>query len=87
MHNTRNTPMTHTTNRAQRAHGTQAFALAILTAGVALGGCSGMSRSEVSTAAGAAVGAVAGAAVGGTAATVGGAVIGGVVGNEIAKKK
>lgn len=63
------------------------FALAIITAGLALGGCSGMSRSEVSTATGAAVGAVAGAVIGGTAATVGGAVIGGVVGHEAAKKK
>ena len=69
------------------AHTTTRFALAFVTAGLALGGCSGMSRSEVSTATGAAVGAVAGAAVGGTAATVGGAVIGGVVGNEISKKK
>ena len=68
-------------------HTTSRFAIAIFTAGLALGGCSGMSRSEVSTATGAAVGAVAGAAVGGTAAIVGGAVIGGVVGNEIAKKK
>ena len=68
-------------------HNTHTFALAIVTAVLALGGCSGMSRSEVSTATGAAVGAVAGAAVGGTAATVGGAVIGGVVGHEVAKKK
>lgn len=63
------------------------FALSMSTAGLLLGGCSGMSRSEVSTATGAAVGAVAGAVVGGTAATVGGAVIGGVVGHEAAKKK
>jgi osmotically inducible lipoprotein OsmB len=51
-----------------------------------LGGCSGMSRHEVSTATGAAVGAVAGSVVGGPAATVGGAVIGGVVGHEVGKK-
>lgn len=63
------------------------FTLAFATAALLLGGCSGMSRSEVSTATGAAVGAVAGAVVGGTAATVGGAVIGGVVGHEAAKKK
>lgn len=63
------------------------LALALATTGLLLGGCSGMSRSEVSTATGAAVGAVAGAVVGGTAATVGGAVIGGVVGHEIDKKK
>ena len=68
-------------------HNTHTFALAIVTAVLALGGCSGMSRSDVSTVTGAAIGAVAGAAVGGTAATVGGAVIGGVVGNEVAKKK
>lgn len=66
---------------------THRFALAIGTASLALGGCSGMSRSEVSTATGAAVGAVAGAAVGGAAATVGGAVIGGVIGHEVDKKK
>jgi osmotically inducible lipoprotein OsmB len=63
------------------------LALVTLAAGLTLGGCSGMSRSEVSTATGAAVGAVAGAVVGGTAATVGGAVIGGVVGHELEKKK
>lgn len=57
-----------------------------ISAAFILGGCSGMSRKEVSTVTGAAVGAVAGAAVGGTAATVGGAVIGGVVGREIGKK-
>ena len=63
------------------------LALTALAASLALGGCSGMSRSEVSTATGAAVGAVAGAVVGGAAATVGGAVIGGVVGHELEKKK
>lgn len=51
-----------------------------------VGGCSSMSRKEVSTVTGAAVGAVAGAAVGGPVATVGGAVIGGVVGRELGKK-
>ena len=68
-------------------HHSRTVSLAVITAALALGGCSGMSRSEVSTATGAAVGAVAGAVVGGTAATVGGAVIGGVVGHEAAKKK
>lgn len=57
-----------------------------ITAAFVLGGCSSMSRQEVSTVTGAAVGAVAGAAVGGPAATVGGAVIGGVVGHEVGKK-
>lgn len=51
-----------------------------------LGGCSGMSRQEVSTATGAAVGAVTGAAVGGPLTTAAGAVIGGVVGHEVSKK-
>ena len=58
-----------------------------ISAAFLLGGCSSMSRKEVSTVTGAAVGAVAGAAVGGTAAVAAGAVIGGVVGNEVAKKK
>lgn len=57
-----------------------------ITAAFVLGGCSSMSRQEVSTVTGAAVGAVAGAAIGGTAATVGGAVIGGVIGHEVGKK-
>lgn len=57
-----------------------------ISAAFILGGCSSMSRKEVSTVTGAAVGAVAGAAVGGPAATVGGAVIGGVVGHELGKK-
>jgi osmotically inducible lipoprotein OsmB len=59
---------------------------AVFATTLALGGCSSMSRQEVSTATGAAVGAVAGAAVGGPAATVGGAVLGGVVGHEVGKK-
>lgn len=62
------------------------LALLTLSAGLFLGGCSGMSRQEVSTVTGAAVGAVAGSVVGGPAATVGGAVVGGVVGNELGKK-
>ena len=57
-----------------------------ITGAFMLGGCSSLSRQEVSTVTGAAVGAVAGAAVGGAAATVGGAVIGGVVGHEVGKK-
>ena len=63
------------------------FSILAISAALVLGGCSSMSRKEVSTVTGAAVGAVVGAAVGGTAATVGGAVIGGVVGNEVGKKK
>ena len=57
-----------------------------ITAAFVLGGCSSMSRQDVSTVTGAAVGAVAGAAIGGPAATVGGAVIGGVIGHEVGKK-
>lgn len=57
-----------------------------LTTAFLLGGCSSLSRQEVSTVTGAAVGAVVGSAVGGPAATVGGAVVGGVVGHEVGKK-
>ncbi len=64
-----------------------ALALIALTSSVLLGGCSGMSRQEVSTVTGATVGAVAGAAVGGPAATAAGAVVGGVVGHEVSKKR
>lgn len=62
------------------------LALVATTTALLLGGCAGMSRTEVSTMTGAAVGAVAGSVVGGPAATVGGAVIGGVVGHEVGKK-
>jgi len=61
-------------------------AILAISAAFLLGGCSGMSRKEVSTVTGATVGAVAGAVVGGTAATAAGAVIGGVVGHEVGKK-
>lgn len=63
------------------------LSLLTLSAAFWLGGCAGMSRSEVSTVTGAAVGAVVGAAVGGPVATAGGAVVGGVIGHEVAKKK
>ena len=63
------------------------LAILAISAAFLLGGCAGMSRSEVSTVTGATVGAVAGAVVGGTAAVAAGAVIGGVVGHEAAKKK
>ena len=55
---------------------------------LAIGGCSGMTHQEKSTAVGAVVGGLAGSAVsgGGTAATVGGAVVGGVVGHEVGKR-
>lgn len=66
---------------------TQTTAIFAISAAFLLGGCAGMSRSEVSTVTGAAVGAVAGAVVGGTAAVAAGAVVGGVVGHEAAKKK
>lgn len=47
--------------------------------------CSGMSRSDKNTAAGAAIGAAAGAILtdGSPAGTVGGAAVGGVIGNRI----
>lgn len=55
----------------------------------ALGACDSMSKSEKSTAAGAAVGGAAGAILtGGSAAgTVGGAAVGGVIGHEVGKDK
>jgi osmotically inducible lipoprotein OsmB len=54
-----------------------------------LGGCSGMSSRDRSTAAGAGIGAVGGAVLtGGSAAgTVGGAAVGGVIGNQVGKDK
>ena len=61
-------------------------ALLAISAAFVVGGCSSMSRQEVSTVTGATVGAVAGAVVGGTAAVAAGAVIGGVVGHEAGKK-
>lgn len=53
-----------------------------------MGGCSGMTHQEKSTAVGAVVGGVAGSAVSGgsTLGTVGGAVVGGVVGHEVGKR-
>ena len=63
------------------------LAILALSSAFLLGGCSGMSRQEVSTVTGAAVGAVAGSVVGGPGATAAGAVVGGVVGHEVSKKK
>ncbi len=61
-----------------------AIAIAML---LSLGGCSGMSSQDKSTAVGAGVGAVGGAILtGGSAAgTVGGAAVGGVIGHEVKK--
>lgn len=52
---------------------------------ISLAACSGMSRRDKNTAAGAAIGGAAGAVItGGSAAgTVGGAAVGGVIGNQI----
>ena len=54
---------------------------------LSLGGCSGMSSQDKSTAVGAGVGAVGGAILtgGSTAGTVGGAAVGGIIGHEIKK--
>lgn len=56
---------------------------------VGLGGCSGMTERERSTAIGAGVGAAGGAVLSGgdTAGTLGGAAIGGVLGHEYGKRK
>jgi osmotically inducible lipoprotein OsmB len=61
-----------------------AIAVSIL---LSLGGCSGMSSQDKSTAVGAGVGAVGGAVLtGGSAAgTAAGAVVGGVIGHEVKK--
>ena len=52
-----------------------------------LGGCSGMSSRDQSTAIGAGVGAVGGAVLTGGSAvgTIGGAAVGGVIGNQVGK--
>ena len=58
------------------------MALAVL---IGLGGCSGMSRQDQNTVAGAGIGGVAGALLthGSAGGTVGGAVVGGVIGHEV----
>ncbi len=65
------------------------FAVSTLTMVVllGLGGCSGMSTRDKSTAIGAGVGAVGGAVLTGGSAvgTVGGAAVGGVIGNQVGK--
>lgn len=60
------------------------LALAVL---LGVGGCSGMSARDKSTAIGAGVGAVGGAVLTGGSAvgTVGGAAVGGVIGNQVGK--
>lgn len=58
----------------------------LLVASLALGGCSGMTRQEQSTATGAVIGGVAGNVLcGGLACTGAGAAVGGVIGHEVAK--
>jgi osmotically inducible lipoprotein OsmB len=58
----------------------------LLVASLALGGCSGMTQQEKSTATGAVIGGVAGNVLcGGIACTAAGAAVGGVVGHEVAK--
>lgn len=68
---------------------TKMFAVSTLTLAVLLGvgGCSGMSARDKSTAIGAGVGAVGGAVLTGGSAvgTVGGAAVGGVIGNQVGK--
>lgn len=68
---------------------TKMFAVTALamTVLLGLGGCSGMSARDKSTAIGAGVGAVGGAVLTGGSAvgTVGGAAVGGVIGNQVGK--
>lgn len=69
----------------------QRLAVSTVTAAVlfGLGGCSGMSARDESTAIGAGIGAVGGAVLtgGSTMGTVGGAAVGGLIGNQIGKDK
>jgi osmotically inducible lipoprotein OsmB len=66
-----------------------AFLTLAVVAGLAVGGCSGMSTRDQNTAVGAGVGAVGGAILTGGSAlgTVGGAAVGGVIGNQVGKDK
>jgi osmotically inducible lipoprotein OsmB len=66
-----------------------AFLALAAMAGLAVGGCAGMSEREKSTAVGAGVGALGGAILSGGSAvgTVGGAAVGGVIGNQVGKDK
>lgn len=68
---------------------TKMFAVStlVMAALLGLGGCSGMSARDKSTAIGAGVGAVGGAVLTGGSAvgTVGGAAVGGVIGNQVGK--
>ena len=63
-----------------------AVAVAVL---LGVGGCSGMSARDESTAIGAGIGAVGGGLVtgGSTAGIVGGAAVGGLIGNQVGKNK
>ncbi|OGA22277.1 MAG: prenyltransferase [Betaproteobacteria bacterium RIFCSPLOWO2_02_FULL_67_26] len=63
-----------------------AVAVAVL---LGVGGCSGMSARDESTAIGAGIGAVGGAVLtgGSTVGTVGGAAVGAVIGNQVGKNK
>ena len=64
-----------------------ATSVVLATFVLGLGGCSGMSSRDKSTAIGAGVGGVAGAVLtnGGVLGTVGGAAVGGVIGNQVGK--
>lgn len=69
---------------------TRGLSIAILCAStLSLAACSGMSRRDQATAAGAAIGGVAGSVLsnGSALGTVGGAAVGGLVGNEVGKDK
>ncbi|MDR3369929.1 hypothetical protein [Rhodoferax sp.] len=63
-----------------------AVSAVLLGSSLVLGGCSGMTRQETSTATGAVVGGVVGNVLcGGLACTGAGAAVGGVIGHEVAK--
>lgn len=64
------------------------IAITALAAATSLTACSGMTRQEQGTAAGAVIGGVAGHVVGGgLLGTAAGAAVGGVIGHEVTKKK
>ena len=72
--------------KSMRSFAVSAVAAAVL---LGVGGCSGMSARDESTAIGAGIGAVGGAVLtgGSTVGTIGGAAVGGLIGNQVGKDK
>ena len=72
-------------NGSIKSSGKCLLGVATLVLLLGLGGCSGMSKQDKSTAVGAGVGAIGGAVLTGGSAvgTVGGAAVGGIIGHEV----